>query len=142
MDKLTIFYDGQCPLCCAEMQRLQQLDQKQLITLVDLHQADLQQHYPGINKDAAMRILHGHYQGAYLFGLEVTHRAWHLVGRGFWVAPLNWPVIKPISGLIYRLFAKYRQPISRFFSPFLKNKVNCSNGVCYGKKSGTDHWRK
>ena len=94
---LTIFYDGNCPLCATEMAHLKKHDQNNVISLVDIHQNDFAAIYPSVSFDAAMKILHGHYNGQLLLGLAVTHRAWTLVGKGFWVAPLNWPVFKTIS---------------------------------------------
>lgn len=132
---LTIYYDGDCPMCSAEMAHLKGKDDRGLIKLVNLHDANFNTQNPGIDFDQAMKMLHGHYQGKLLLGLEVTHRAWTLVGKGFWVAPLNWPVIKPISHWLYCWVAKYRHPISTFLSRvFGVGQQPCDSGVCYGKR--------
>lgn len=139
---LTIFYDGQCPMCSTEMSHLKQYDKNNLITLVDLHQDDFASLYPDINFTDAMKILHGTYQGELLLGLEVTHRAWTLVGKGMWVAPLNWPGIKTLSHWCYLGIAKYRLQISTYLSKFLGIKVdNCPSGTCYGKSTNIDNRR-
>ena len=91
---LTIFYDGNCPICTKEMGHLKKHDTDNLISLVDIHQNDFESKYPSVKFTDAMKILHGYYQGQLLLGLEVTHRAWTLVGKGFWVAPLNWLYLK------------------------------------------------
>lgn len=140
--ELTIFYDGNCPLCSLEMNKLKQHDNNDAITLVDLHQTDFQLQYPDINFDKAMRILHGHYNGRVLLGLEVTHRAWTFVGKGVYVAPLAFPVIKQIAHLGYLLLAKFRQPISHFlYRHFNMGKNTCNNGACYGKSNNPNHRR-
>ncbi|MFT5815907.1 MAG: putative DCC family thiol-disulfide oxidoreductase YuxK, partial [Psychroserpens sp.] len=72
---LTIFYDGNCPLCATEMAHLKKHDQNNVISLVDIHQNDFAAIYPSVSFDAAMIILHGHYNGQLLLGLAVTHRA-------------------------------------------------------------------
>lgn len=137
---LTIFYDGQCPMCSTEMRHLKKYDKSDLITLVDVHQDNFGSLYPDINAADAMKILHGDYQGKLLFGLEVTHRAWTLVGKGIWVAPLNWPVIKTVSHWVYLGLARYRQPISTFLSKIFGIKVdNCTSGTCYDKSTDIDH---
>lgn len=139
---LTIFYDGKCPLCATEMQHLKQHDKFNLIHLVDLHQTDFCASYPEINVTDAMRILHGHYQGKLLLGLEVTHRAWTIVGKGVWVAPLNWPIIKTVSHWCYLIIAKYRHPISAFLAKRLGISTdNCTSGTCYDTTTHTDHRR-
>ena len=145
--KLTIFFDGKCPMCIAEMQHLRQRDSNNEIHLVDIHEKADMALYPQIQFDAAMSVLHGIYDGITLQGLSVTHRAWTIVGKGFWVAPLEWQVIKPISHQIYLLVAKYRPPISSFLSKvFGLNGSSCQSVVCYRSESGekvrNNHWRQ
>ncbi len=131
---LTIFYDGNCPLCSAEMRSLKRHDQQNKIQLVDLHSDVFAQQYPEINVDAAMRILHANYNGQVLRGLQVTHRAWTLIGKGFWVAPLNWPVVKTISHWIYLLVARFRHPLSSILAKALNIKAtNCHAKQCQPK---------
>jgi len=140
---LTIFYDGNCPMCLAEMNHLKKHDKDSLINLVDIHQENFKTLYPTVSFDAAMIILHGVYNGQVLLGLEVTHRAWTIVGKGFWVAPLNWPVIKPISHWIYLVLARYRHPISAFLAKIFGLKTTqCNSGTCYDNSTNTDHRRK
>ena len=131
---LTIFYDGNCPLCSAEMRSLKRHDQQNKIQLVDLHSDVFAQQYPEINFDAAMRTLHANYNGQVLRGLQVTHRAWTLIGKGFWVAPLNWPVIRTISHWIYLLVARFRHPLSSILAKALNIKAtNCHSKQCQPK---------
>lgn len=141
-DILTIFYDGKCPLCATEMNSLKKHDKGNVIRLVDLHLSQFTTLYPHIDSLEAMRILHGEYQGKILLGLEVTHRAWTLVGRGFWVAPLNWPIVKTVSHWVYLGVAKFRHPISNFLAKIFHIKINsCESGVCFDKSKNTNHRR-
>ena len=140
---LTIFYDGNCPLCATEMNHLKTHDKNNLISLGDIQQNNFAALYPSVKFIEAMKILHGHYNGQLLLGLEVTHRAWTLVGKGFWVAPLNWPVIKTISHWLYLALAKYRQQISALMAKLFNIKTtNCTSGTCYDNRTNTDHRRK
>lgn len=137
---LTIFYDGQCPLCCAEMRKLKKLDKCNQINLINIHSQTFIDSYPDISFDSAMSVLHGIYKDKLLLGLEVTHRAWSLVGKGFWLAPLNWPLIKPISHGCYLIVAKYRQPISSALAKvFNMDTTQCKSGVCFDNKPNTHH---
>lgn len=141
--KLTIFYDGHCPMCSSEMEHLKRNDHKNVIELVDLHDDNFAENYPQIDFDYAMKILHGRYRGDYLLGLEVTHRAWTLVGKGFWVAPLDWPIIKQVAHRVYLLIANYRHPISGWLSrTFGIGTEKCKSGVCYDKPTDTNSRRK
>lgn len=132
---LTIFYDGNCPLCTLEMQKLKRYDIKATIVLEDIHQENFTEHFPAINKNKAMKILHGSYQGKTLLALDVTHRAWTLVGKGMFVAPLQFPVVKQIAHGCYLFLAKYRQPISNFlYQRFGVGIKTCEKDTCYKSK--------
>lgn len=139
---LIIFFDGNCPLCSAEMAKLKQYDLNNQIQLINLHQANLSTHYPNVNFDKAMAILHGYYKGELLLGLNVTHRAWTIVGKGKLVAPLQFPVIKQLAHIVYLIVAKYRHPISQFMHRRLGiGKSSCQQGTCYEKVDNGDHRR-
>jgi len=140
---LTIFYDGNCPMCATEMTHLKRYDKENLIDLVDIHQQNFETTYPAVKFLDAMKILHAEYNGTMLLGLEVTHRAWTLVGKGFWVAPLNWPVIKTVSHWVYLLLARYRHQVSAMLAKVFGIKSpNCSSGACYDQPKNTDHRSK
>lgn len=113
---LTIFYDSHCPLCSKEMRHLKNYDAYNRIQLEDLHQQNFDLKFPHIDHDKAMHILHGECSGEVLTGLEVTHKAWSLVGKGHWVCFLKWPVVNCLANKGYLLFAKHRHTISLVLS--------------------------
>ena len=114
MHELVIFYDGACPLCLREMQLLQSADSDQKLHFEDINSKLFHSKYPVINRDRANRVLHGMLaDGSIILGLDVTCKAWTLVGKGQWVSYLRWPLLKQISDMVYLVFAKYRYPISR-----------------------------
>jgi len=117
MTELTIFYDGGCPLCAAEMRHLSRRDSASKIAYEDIYAADFSARFPQIDQQAADRILHGQLaDGQLIFGLDVTYQAWVLVGKRKWVAILRWPIIKPIADLTYLFFAKHRNRISKLLT--------------------------
>jgi predicted DCC family thiol-disulfide oxidoreductase YuxK len=124
------------------MQKLKTYDSKKLIILEDLHQDNFSTLFPHIPIDQAMKILHGQYQGDILLALDVTHRAWTLVGKGALVAPLKFPIIKQLAHGVYLLMAKYRHPISSFlYKRFGIGLNTCKAGTCYEKPSNTNSRR-
>ncbi len=115
--ELTIFYDGYCPLCVAEMEQLRHLDDERQgparLLLEDIHSAGFSQRYPHIDPGAADRILHGQLaDGRLIFGLDVTCLAWRLVERKPWLRLLRWPLIRWFADQAYLLFARNRYGIS------------------------------
>ncbi|WP_371376004.1 thiol-disulfide oxidoreductase DCC family protein [Thalassotalea aquiviva] len=114
---MTIFYDGNCPMCVSEMTHLKRYDKDNQINLVDLNQPNFNRHHPDIDYDQAMATLHAKYNDTMLYGLDVTYRAWTLVGKKHWVAPLGCTLLRPFTQLGYKIFARNRKRISRFFWP-------------------------
>ena len=121
---LTIYYDGNCPLCMIEMQQLKSHDNRKNINFVNLHDENFLEKHPHISTQKAMKILHGQLNtGELLLGLDVTCKAWDLVGKHKWLVILRWPVIRIFADAVYLLFARYRHRISSL----LTNKNNCKN---------------
>ncbi|MEP1552787.1 MAG: DUF393 domain-containing protein [Paraglaciecola sp.] len=111
--ELTIFYDGYCPLCLAEMRKLKELDTSQAISFVDIQEDSFTQHYPHLDWGALNARIHGYLaDGRLISGLDVTYVAWKLVGKGWVYAPLRWPVIRWFADIAYKGFAKHRYTIS------------------------------
>ncbi len=126
MIKLTTFYDGTCPLCAKEIASLAVYDNDKQIRAVDIYSESFSE-YPHIDPQKANTILHAlDEKGELILGLDVTHRAWQLVGRGWLYAPLRWPLIKPVADRGYLYFAKNRYR----FSFWLTGQSRCDSGTC------------
>jgi len=112
--KLIIFFDGGCPLCVKEMRHLRKLDEKRQITFENITETDFNQRYPAVDVTKANQYLHGQVSsGEMIYGLDVTHAAWSLVGKGWVIAPLRWPVIRCFADKAYLFFARNRNRISK-----------------------------
>jgi len=122
--ELRIFFDGNCPLCSAEMRQLKARDPDDRIELVDLNADNFSSRFSYIDKDYANTILHGETaSGQVLLGLDVTSKAWALTGTRPWVQVLRLPLIKPIADWCYLRFAKHRYRISYL----LTGKARCDS---------------
>ena len=114
------------------MNHLKKFDENHEIELINLHDTKALEQYPQVEFKDAMAVLHGIDNGQILRGLEVTHKAWSMVGKGVWVSPFRWPVVGTLLGYCYRIFARYRQPISRFICRIFGIKHRpCLSGTCY-----------
>ena len=111
--QLTIFYDGYCPLCLAEMNKLKRLNTKQQIDFVDIQSEFFFAQYPHLDWNTLNQRIHGYLaDGSLISGLDVTYIAWKLVGFGWLYAPLRWPVIRWFADAGYNFFATHRYRIS------------------------------
>ena len=128
---LTLYYDGQCAFCTAEMARLARWDQPRAAALafVDIAQ-------PGFNPahlNASMAQLNAQLysstrNGRVLVGIDSMLAAYTLVGRGYLVWPLRVPVLRNGLALLYRAFAHHRYAMSRLLG--YRPQPACSAGVC------------
>ncbi len=95
----TLFYDGHCPICSAEIHRLQKkLDTN--LNCVDIHQAEVSL----IEKERLFSQLHlRRADGTWLVGLEANVAAWqHTRWRSF-ANILLWPGVRWVAELSYQL---------------------------------------
>ena len=110
---LTMYFDGICPLCIAEVKQLRTLDTDGNLRFEDIHAQDFINRYPHINREAANRVLHAEYaDGRLLLGLDVTQHVWRAVDKNHWLALLRWPIIRWFADMVYWIFARYRYSIS------------------------------
>lgn len=123
---LTIFYDGQCPLCSREINALRIRDVQRRLVFIDISKADFIEKHPDIDPINAQKRLHGKLEGNIIYGLDVTYWAWCLVGKSTWVAPLRWPLIRPLLNSLYQLFARHRYKVARW----LFSSERCHTGSC------------
>jgi predicted DCC family thiol-disulfide oxidoreductase YuxK len=105
-DRDTLFYDGQCSLCEAEMKRLR-LHKPDTLQLLDIHQLQNDASLPC--PDELLRNLHlKTADGRMLVGLEANIAAWqqtHL--ERFW-SILELPLVHSAAKFGYRLWAHRR----------------------------------
>lgn len=125
---LTIYYDGRCPLCAAEMKQLSEFDAAGRLALEDINARDFHDRFPHIDPVEADRYLHGEYaSGEMVYGLDVTQQAWAIVGHHRWLKLLRLPVIRWFADIGYLLFARYRSQISYV----LTGSARCDDDACY-----------
>ncbi|REL25823.1 DUF393 domain-containing protein [Thalassotalea euphylliae] len=127
MATLILFYDGNCPLCLREINALAKRDTQGNIQFEDLHQSDFGNRFPDINRFHALQIIHAKLGAEVITGVDVIYHAWRLVGKERWVRPLTWPLINPLAKLGYRIFAKYRHPISRLYAKLTQQSEQCNS---------------
>lgn len=110
---LTLYYDGACPVCVAEMRNLEARDVHGQLRFVNLDIADADRYPPGIQKAAMMALIHARCaDGRLLRGMEVFRLAYRAVGLP-WVARLvSLPGIKPLTDALYPAIARNRYRLS------------------------------
>ena len=126
--KLTIFFDGGCPLCRREVDFLQSRNQKGNLEFIDINSSDfsLDLKY-GITYKQAMERIHAlKIDGSVIKDINVFQEAYGLIGLGWIYAPTKLPILDKFIEFIYGLWAKYRLKIT--FRPSIEKL--CSERDC------------
>ncbi len=127
--ELTLFFDGQCPFCAAEMQRLSHWNQAGRLAFCDMSKPDFDPSPLGVDLAALNREMHSQTRtGQVLVGVDSLLAAYTLVGRGWLVWPLRVPGLRAVLAMLYRGFARNRYRFSRWLG--YRPATNCDSGVC------------
>lgn len=111
---LTLYYDGQCPLCVAEVEFLQRRNSTGQLAFVDITQTGFEQANHNISCEAAMAQIHGRTaDGQWLVGVPAFAAAYRLAHLPVMAWLLSRPWLMPVLQPAYMYFAKHRQAISR-----------------------------
>jgi predicted DCC family thiol-disulfide oxidoreductase YuxK len=117
-DRMTVFYDGACPVCALEIDTLAARDRERRLDLVDIAAPDFDAARHGFvhaDLDAAMHVRCA--DGHVVRGVPALRLVYEAAGLGWLVRPTAWPVVGGIAAAAYRGFARRRHSISRALTP-------------------------
>jgi predicted DCC family thiol-disulfide oxidoreductase YuxK len=129
---LTLYYDGSCQMCRAEMHNLGLRDIRSQLRFVDIAVADAASYPAGTDRTALMGLIHAQCaDGRVLKGVEVFRLAYSAAGLP-WVARFTrLPVIGALCESLYPLIARNRYrlpaaPIRWLFEVALRRAARAS----------------
>ncbi|WP_417706068.1 thiol-disulfide oxidoreductase DCC family protein [Pseudomonas sp.] len=131
---LTLYYDGDCPLCAREIGMLRRHASPLRLLLVDIAAADFDPLPLGVSLSAMQDRLHARWaDGEWVLGLDASLWSWEAAGLGSWVAPLRWRPLRPLLEWGYRLFCRLRPHLARL--PHPDGAARCQEGkACSGRR--------
>jgi predicted DCC family thiol-disulfide oxidoreductase YuxK len=119
---LTIYFDGDCPLCLAEIHLLNNHNHKSLLNFVSLQ--NLGAADDGIDCVQAMQSIHARLGDMQIItGPDVFFEAYKRTDLKFINFIFSFFIIRSIYALFYLKFAKYRHQISKVIGPCLLTMV-------------------
>lgn len=128
---LTLYFDGSCPLCLAEMRLLEHKDRRGLLRFEDITAEHFSEEKHGIVCELAMKSIKGRLStGEYLDGIQVFAKAYDMVGMTTYAKCLSVQRLQRPLSWCYLKFARYRHIISKVLGPVALKLVN----VYVGKK--------
>ena len=118
LQKLTLFFDGKCPLCQAEILFLSRRNHAGLLEFVDINSDLFDEKSVGVSCAQAMAAMYGQFtDGSLISGVSVFGEAYRRARLPTLAWVLSRKTLSPLLGLGYRFFAKHRHRISKFFGP-------------------------
>ena len=136
---LTLYFDGECPLCAREIKFLRRHAAESRLLFVDISSSVFDARALGFTFEQMQSSLHARFaDGRWVTGLDATLWSWRAAGLGFWVTPLTWRVIRPLLGAGYRLFCRLRPHLAWF--PHPDGRRRCVDNRCAvpGSKPASD----
>lgn len=124
LSRLTLFYDGLCPLCEAEIVFLSRRNQRQLLTFVDINSVQFEPERVGVTCQQALLSMYGQYDdGGLIQGVTVFAEAYRRANLQTLAWIFSRPLLQPIFNVGYRFFAKHRHQISKLIGPTIRRLV-------------------
>ncbi|MDG2222210.1 MAG: DUF393 domain-containing protein [Rubripirellula sp.] len=106
---VEVFFDGDCPLCCREINMLRRLDRRERIQFTDIAVEKFDPTAYGKSMVELMDEIHGRLpDGKWIIGVEVFRQLYSAVGLSPLVRLTRLPVISHALDFGYRVFAKHR----------------------------------
>lgn len=131
---LTLFFDGECPVCRTEMQSLRLRDAAGRLRFDDLRAPGFV--VPaGATLEHMLTTIHARTADSRLVtGVKTLRLAYRAVGLGWLVAPTTWPGLRGASERAYLWFARHRfaMPAWLGFAGFglRSRKAHCDDSTC------------
>ncbi|ALC15396.1 putative thiol-disulfide oxidoreductase YuxK, DCC family [Desulfuromonas soudanensis] len=114
---LTVFYDGACSICAAEISRYRSQQSPKRLVFVDISAADFVPEDHGLTREAVEKEMHAiDGDGVVYTGVAAFTAIWRIVPGFFYSALaeiLDLPGINLLARLGYKVFARYRYLLPR-----------------------------
>lgn len=117
---LTIYYDGACPLCLAEVHVLKNRNKLGLLEFVDVAAPQFDENAHQLSCELALATMQGRLaDGTQLEGVPVFAEAYKRVNLPIMAWLFTTPWLAPLLNASYFIFAKYRHSISKTIGPMM-----------------------
>jgi predicted DCC family thiol-disulfide oxidoreductase YuxK len=126
---LTLYFDGECPLCAREIRFLSLHATGARLSFVDISSDEFDAEPLGFTLKQMQSSLHARFaDGRWMKGLDATLWSWRAAGLGIWATPLTWRVIRPLLAVGYRVFCRLRPHLA--WLPHPDGSRRCRDNRC------------
>ncbi len=126
---LTLYFDGECPLCAREIKILSRRAIQARLLFFDISHDDFDAKALGFTLEQMQSSLHASFaDGRWVTGLDTTLWSWRAAGMGMWATPLKWRAIRPLLAAGYSLFCRLRPYLA--WLPHPDGSRRCPDNRC------------
>jgi len=121
-ETLSILYDGNCPLCLAEIHILKNNNRRQLLKFINLHDENIMD--KAINCQLALEVIHAKLSnGQVITGSRVFEEAYQRADLIIMRRLFSFKSFQLFYGIFYITFARFRHQISKLIGPTMLKLV-------------------
>ncbi len=111
---LTVYFDGECPICRQEIQFMRSLNRKDRLLFVDFSKATYQSAEHGLDTCDLAKVIHARWDnGTTITGVEVFREMWEAIGLGWLARFSRRPTFNKLLVKSYGWFARNRLRLTR-----------------------------
>lgn len=126
---LTLYFDGECPICAREIKLLREHAVDDRLFFVDISSSEFDASELGFKLEHMQSLLHARFaDGRWVTGLDATLWSWRAAGLGVWATPLTWSALRPLFEFGYRLFCRLRPHLA--WLPHPDGARRCRDNRC------------
>ena len=138
---LTLYYDGDCPLCAREIDWLRRRADSAKLQLADIRASDFDSKALGYSMAQLQNLLHARFaDGQWVTGLDATYWSWTAAGHIWLARPLAWRWLRPALNGLYQLFCRLRPGL--VWLPHPDGAQRCQDDGCNIDKKQTETIQK
>ncbi len=138
---LTLYYDGDCPLCAREIDWLRRRADSAKLQLADIRASDFDSKALGYSMAQLQNLLHARFaDGQWVTGLDATYWSWTAAGHIWLARPLAWRWLRPALDDLYQLFCRLRPGLA--WLPHPNGAQRCQDDGCNIDKKQTETIQK
>ncbi len=106
---LTVFFDGDCPICDREITLMRRLDRRRQLEFCDFSAKEYDAASSGFAAADLATVIHARWaDGSVIIGVEVFRAMWEAVGLGFLARLSRLSLVEPLVLKAYAWFARNR----------------------------------
>lgn len=126
---MKLLYDGSCPFCRRAACWFREHDQGRRLRFEDITSPQFHAEDYGLSDAAVQKELHGVFpDGSVVRGAEAVRRACEAIGLNWLASPTRLPGLRTLTDAGYRVVARSRMFLGRFFGRKCLAEQSCPRG--------------